>query len=65
MKTYLVFGCRTVLEYRSKTFEAQSKTQAYMLAKARLEEDSLDYFEWEKEDAEDIVDFKIYEVVDI
>ena len=62
MKTYLVTGGFTVFEYRSTTYDANSKAEAVNLAQADLEEHNWAYVDWELEDIRVMNDFEIVKV---
>lgn len=65
MKTYLVTGGFTVYEYRSTTYDANSKAEAVNLARADLEENYWRYVDWETEDVRVMNDFEIVEVKEL
>jgi hypothetical protein len=65
MKTYLVTGGFSRYEYRSRAYDAYSKEEAMALARSEIDENYLEYLDWEMEDTKVMDDFQIIEVIEL
>lgn len=65
MPKFKIIGGYTVVHYRSRTYQANSRQEAVAMAKSDIEQERYCYYEWEVNDAKETDDFDIVEVLNL